>query len=514
MRNYLLVFPVALACFISSSCGGDDDSGSGDDDDTVAVDDDDVSTTQDDDASDDDILDDDISGNDDEIGDDDNSSDDDDVTAPVASVELAIDCTSSKEEVYQTPADLEPFDQSQRGAIVRCATLSEADVDEVTDRLSAVEGVTASYGFKSYLVSYRTEREPGKEGLGTAVIYLPDPPAADGLPMVVANHGTAGLADFCAPSKFETAADMNDLKLPWVVSGFPVVAPDYAGLGTDGVQGYGNVADTGHSVIDAARALKNAVSEGALDGSTVLVGHSQGGGASLSGMAIWKTYAEPDLKLSAVVPFAGSYPKNNSAYAVLVPNVPISGGAGVTRVVLALALYADFANMFGESRAGEPLHPDLRDYMVEEINNKCVFQLVESFVQDAPGYTVPMTLADILDPDFMAEVDSCVRMQGCSERAEAYFQRGEDNIIPIETEAPLLIIGGENDVQNPPEKQSCLFEQLTDYGLEPQGCLFSGQDHMTIVEASVGFAIEWVKGALEGNKIDCPEQLAYPECAN
>jgi pimeloyl-ACP methyl ester carboxylesterase len=492
---------------------GDDDDSAASDDDATPEDDDDATPEDDDDATPED--DDDATPEDDDVSlpvDDDTTAISDDDSVPVT-LALAIECDDQRDDIYVTPDSLPAYDSAKRGDVVRC---SEGDIESaqsLAEHLRDIEGVAVTSGYASYRIAYRTERDPGVPGVATAVLYLPDNPISAKPPLVVANHGTAGLADSCAPSRYDQAADASSLKLPWVAAGFPVIAPDYAGLGNEGVQGYGNTLDTAHSVLDAARALLKAVNPGAVDNKVILVGHSQGGGASLNGMALVADYGAPDLELIAVIPIAGSYQKTSAAYAMFVPDYPISGGDGVTCMKVALMVYADFANLFGEARASEPFHPDLRDYLASSIQTLCVFQLADALAKSAQGYTPPNTLGELVDPAFREAVVACLTNQSCTAEADAYVARSAANIVPIAAPGvPVLLLGGENDVQNTPENQACLLKQLQDYGLTVQACQWSGQDHFTIVEAAIGYTLEWVKAVISGQEKECPLGPALPEC--
>ncbi len=204
-------------------------------------------------------------------------------------------------------------------------------------------------GYRAYRIAYRTERVPGVHGTGTARLYLPDL-AGPARPVVAVTHGTAGLADECAPSRHPPNANADGLFLPWVAAGFVTVTPDYAGLGNPGVQGYGHPGDTSSSVIDAGRA---AIAVDGTRAQMVVIGHSQGGGAALTTQANARVYGSPDIELVAAISVAGNLSDNATLTAFRFPRVPIGGGGGVTLAVVMLALYADWANLFGEVRGGE-----------------------------------------------------------------------------------------------------------------------------------------------------------------
>ncbi len=92
----------------------------------------------------------------------------------------------------------------------------------------------------SVRVRYSTLRTATAAGESTGSIFLPprgDPPDG-GWPVVSYAHGTVGIADQCAPS----VAGFNYVELPaieqWLAAGYAVVATDYAGIGTAGVNAY------------------------------------------------------------------------------------------------------------------------------------------------------------------------------------------------------------------------------------------------------------------------------------
>ena len=139
-------------------------------------------------------------------------------------------------------------------------------------------------------------------------------------------HGTSGVSKRCA---------MSTNPLFWTVTpglaavrqGYVVVAPDYPGLGSEGVHPYLVGQDTGRSVLDAVRAARSI--PGAASGSRFAVwGESQGGHASLWTGQIARTYA-PDLQLVGV---AAAAPTTDLVQNVrLVPNKSV--GAFMTAFI-------------------------------------------------------------------------------------------------------------------------------------------------------------------------------------
>ncbi|MCY7271442.1 MAG: lipase family protein [Sphingomonas bacterium] len=110
-------------------------------------------------------------------------------------------------------------------------------------------------------------------------------------------HGTSGVASRCAPSlspSFWTATPA----LAAVASGNVVVAPDYPGLGSDGVHSYLVGVPTARSTLDAVRAARQ-IAGAAAGGSFAVWGESQGGHAALWTGPEARRYA-PELQLVGV----------------------------------------------------------------------------------------------------------------------------------------------------------------------------------------------------------------------
>ena len=136
----------------------------------------------------------------------------------------------------------------------------------------------------------------------SGLLMVPSGTAPEGgWPLITWAHGTTGLADPCAPSRF-TQAEMDGGYIAyanasinhWLANGYAVVATDYQGLGTPGLHQYLIGTSEGKSVLDAVLAARQV--NGSIGNRYVIGGHSQGGHA-----ALWAT------KLAS-----GGYLKNNS----------------------------------------------------------------------------------------------------------------------------------------------------------------------------------------------------------
>lgn len=425
---------------------------------------------------------------------------------------LTIECDGAVDDIYLTPDDLPPFNITNRGLVVRCADVGRASRDEVAEELTDVEGVVVDSGYTMALIAYRTERDPGTTGLGTARLYVPDHPAAGPLPVVVVAHGTVGLADRCAPSRFPGPYD-NALVLPWLARGLPTVVPDYAGLGNDGIQGYSNNADQAHSVIDAARAAIRSLTEGALDGRVIVVGHSQGGAAALAAHALWSTHDIPAIDLVAVVAISPGLTTENMAMAV--ENGPfVQFDDGGIRAIFAMMLYADHANLFGQAAAREFFAPALRDPLAEAVERQCIFELIETLDESDGGYLPPSNLGDMVDLNFQMGVTACRNDRlGCTEQAEAFVARCNANVLAFAPGPPVLMLTSADDTMVPPGRQACIRDALDTGGVEPHICVASGSDHMGIIVDEATFAVDWAMAVDSGEPPpSCPESGELPGC--
>jgi fermentation-respiration switch protein FrsA (DUF1100 family) len=143
-----------------------------------------------------------------------------------------------------------------------------------------------------YRITYVSTTPAGDRIPVTGMILVPPTPAPEGGYDVVAwSHGTTGIGDKCAPSKY------IPFKLsgaaPLLNAGKLIAATDYEGLGTDTEIHPYLVSDAeAHSVLDSVRAAKS------FGGGTRLVtwGWSQGGQAALSARQVQQTYA-PEFTL-------------------------------------------------------------------------------------------------------------------------------------------------------------------------------------------------------------------------
>jgi hypothetical protein len=146
-------------------------------------------------------------------------------------------------------------------------------------------------------IIYRTQKADGTNTFSSGMVFTPNTPATSPRPIVAWAHGTLGMGDECAPSRQKDP--VVDTGMTWVDSmlqrGWVVVATDYAGFGTPGIEGYlvGNA--EANDVLNSVRAAKNLPGTDA-GNNFAIWGHSQGGHSSLFSSYKAQSYL-PEFKL-------------------------------------------------------------------------------------------------------------------------------------------------------------------------------------------------------------------------
>ncbi len=153
---------------------------------------------------------------------------------------------------------------------------------------------------------YRSKSVDGDVVAVSGSLTLPrGPRPTGGWPVVTYAHGTAGVADACAPTRGYDGNRLVSYAYPllrrFLKAGFAVVRTDYEGLGTPGVHPFLIGRSEGRGVLDAVRAAREL--EPRLSRRFVIAGHSQGGHAALFAADLAPRWV-PDLRLRGTVALA------------------------------------------------------------------------------------------------------------------------------------------------------------------------------------------------------------------
>lgn len=188
-------------------------------------------------------------------------------------------------------------------------------------------------------IMYTSRYQDGTPAAVTGTVVEPTVPwRGRGVrPTVVVGPGTIGQGDQCAPSKMMTLPLSVDISKPSVgvnytapemyyllAHGVRVFVTDYIGTGTPGIHTYVNRAETGHAMLDGARAALRSVGAPA-DAPVGFAGYSQGGGAAASAAELASTYA-PDLNVRGT--YAGAPPVDLIKVIPAIDGTTIAGAIG------------------------------------------------------------------------------------------------------------------------------------------------------------------------------------------
>lgn len=196
---------------------------------------------------------------------------------------------STNMEMSVTQSDLQPFYtpptslEGKPGDLLRVESL----------------GVEVN-GAQSLRILYLTELDNGDLAAASGMAFIPTAPSSQApRPIIAWVHGTVGEGDACAPSRTADPTSQLTEFLPSMIQlGWALVATDYTGLGTPGVQAYLLKDQEVRDTVNSVRALQQIPSSNV--GSRYAVfGHSQGGHTALWTGHLSKEFA-PELDLLAV----------------------------------------------------------------------------------------------------------------------------------------------------------------------------------------------------------------------
>uniref|UniRef100_UPI0035565BA8 lipase family protein n=1 Tax=Gordonia zhenghanii TaxID=2911516 RepID=UPI0035565BA8 len=208
-----------------------------------------------------------------------------------------------------------------------------------SDLLLQIPGVKGQWPGTATRMMYTSTLQNGKPTAVTGTVVEPTArwTGKGERPTVVVGPGTVGQGDQCAGSKMMNFPLTVDVTKPSIgvnytapemylmlLNGVRVVITDYVGMGTPGVHTYVNRLESGHAMLDAARAgLK--VAKASKDAPVAFSGYSQGGGAAASAAELAATYAS-DLNVKAT--YAGAPPADLSKVITKIDGTFIAGGIG------------------------------------------------------------------------------------------------------------------------------------------------------------------------------------------
>jgi pimeloyl-ACP methyl ester carboxylesterase len=270
-------------------------------------------------------------------------------------------------------------------------------------------------------------------------------------------HGTAGLADKCAPSgqpnlyPDSTYNEYAEAVASYLMQGWTVTATDYAGLGTPGVHPYLVGDSEGRAVIDSVRAARNL--NPLLSNAWAVSGHSQGGQAALFAGEIADSYGA-GLLLKGVVAIA---PASNLE--LIAPEIPNTPGRG----------YLAFA-VFGLAAVDPTVRP--RDILTPRALSLASVVLETGCFNEVLAAYAPFTAAQMVVNNGQVPQSFLDKLARSNPAQEA-------------NNAPVFLVQGDIDTTIPLAITEILLAQECEANTVPTKLtVYPGQEHDPVLDAS------------------------------
>lgn len=415
-----------------------------------------------------------------------------------------IPCTGTPAGVYAA----QPRPNAPLGTILACAP--DASVDEAALPALIGSDITVTSAVKEYRIAYQTRDHAGNPAVSTARAYLPSTPRARPVPIVVAMHGSVGLADACVPSANQDA----NLPLPYAARGFAVIAPDLAGLGNAGYQDYLDNRTQGWQTLDGARAVRALLPVGLTADDVILTGYSQGGGAALSAYSLLGSDGPGVGTVKATVVFAPEWPISMKSFdyeAILrdPTNLTIAEGLSYSSVAV-MREFAFLEDHVGAGHGVEAVAANVRTGLQGAIDSQCLVAL-GGYIQVSMLHT-----GDLIEPTFRSQLLACEDgTSGCEGNGAAYHQFLTQNILSPDPHAgPVFIVAGLLDQIMPPAKESsCISDKLHGNGIDVSACVIDDATHSNIMDHHAK-GLAWAESVLADQPRYTCASSQLPACAN
>lgn len=411
-------------------------------------------------------------------------------------------CDDPLESIYEAVDPPASWTSAMRGDIVKCAFDRKVTAGEMTAHFKD-EGLPeppVTTGAFKFRIAYWTEREAGQPILTSAVLYLPEELRASPTPLVVAGHGSVGLADKCAPSKEDPDGfhrDFRTLVYTFAGGGWALLAPDFPGLGTPGATTWMYSVDEGHAMLDGTRAARKLAAKGLFSAKNAIVGHSNGGHAALSAQAYAKSYGSEGT-IDAVVAFAPFW-LSNGAWGALITNI---GNALITPAFLSMSMqyyYGHLDAYEGAAHAGDAFLPEKRQAITDFLEGGCWQDVAHD--DHGPGDLGLEKGSDAFTADYTGAVGTCGFNGTCdADLAKTWKTRWAADRPAPDPDIPIVLWHGKKDDFLTPGFQMCGIDRLKGQSADLTVCIDEAGDHSSLIPASAGWVTAYLEMALLGGK--------------
>ncbi|MCJ8145914.1 alpha/beta hydrolase [Acinetobacter sp. A3.8] len=300
------------------------------------------------------------------------------------------------------------------------------------------------------------------------VIYPKTEKPSDGWRVVVWTHGTTGVGDRCAPSKMAMNENFLVTANNLLERGYVIVAPDYEGLGDQGIHPYLNLESEANSAIYAVNAFKEKYGAD-LQGDWMSIGQSQGGHASL-GVA---QFANDDENYKGAVATA---PASSLGYIITevapqaISGIEMQNKNYAIRVYSELLSYAAYVGVgikaympsfnYNEIFHSQAYNVALSAQGTNGDNGLCLDDMIANYYTDIQTYLVQNPSAKVID--YPALTDDFLENETIAEFL-ASSQPGT-----VKLDKPIYVVQGTLDAAVPYQVTQALVNGMNQLGTTPQ----------------------------------------------
>ncbi|KAL4929773.1 alpha/beta hydrolase family protein [Aspergillus undulatus] len=366
------------------------------------------------------------------------------------------------EPFYQTPKD---FGGYSVGDLVKWEDISPEDV-------SGLWWVPSGLALSRFL--YVSEDVDDKPLPATAYVLMPyHNPLGEDKPfrVVVWAHGTAGFIPQCAPSNDKRLQYHWQAPFALAEQGYIVIAPDYAGQGTQIPQGFMYNAGIPHAA-DVSNAVNAARQEfpDLMSPEWVVAGHSEGG------LTAWRTAQREADKKKAIGGFIGAVAIAPAMEVMtLVPWVIEKAKGGPLNDIYVPFMLRSIARLFPSF--------DLAKYATKKL-----IDLSTLSTNACLNVALPL-LMNLTLPDMYHNNANFTSAPEVLEWDEKYQGKGASELA-----GPLLVLHGEKDFIIPHSHIETIFDEQCDVFPDSRAhyTLLPGLDHDGAVQASHWSWFPWI----------------------
>lgn len=323
------------------------------------------------------------------------------------------------------------------------------------------QSVSSVIDARAWRVLYTTTDAAGQVTTASALFCLPKN-QQDSYNLLVYCHQATGIERRCAPSVHDKPALALAGLRQAMQKGWAYLAPDYPGLGAEGVHPFLIGEPTATSVLDAIRAIQT-TTVAQINNKTVIWGYSQGGHAAAWAAGVQPSYA-PELALDGII--LGSPALDPAELFQASQDSPIS------RVIWALSAVS-WSRLTGISLQGAIKPESLA--AVRETAKHCFIgaeAIVGLAATDAMGGK----------PHLINPLD-----------VEPFATMLQENRAPTKFSLPVLVVQGGKDITVPPAQSKLMIAEMQSYGTDTTYIEHDRFDHLTGERAVVRDAIPQIE---------------------